>query len=340
MIDFRTLVKAGVHFGHQTSRWMPKMQPYIWGVKNKVHLLDVSKTAHQLERAAQFLKGVATEGKQILWVGTKKPSRAIIQAVATKLDMPFVNHRWIGGTLSNFTQVKKSVTRLLHYEDVLEKSEKYPHYTKKELNEIQKNVDRLKGIVGGIRNLSWPLGAIVLVDVKKEHSALREAVTVDVPIIGLVDTNSDPSLVDYVIPANDDAPRSIKVLIDYLEKAVEAGKQAAKSAKAEKEVAKATKSEAGVEAVATEKIIIEDKPAPVKQSADVKTVADETAKKEKVTTTEATDKKEAKAEPKKKATAATKAEESVGAKVEKKTPAKKSTTTRKKTTTAKQQKAE
>lgn len=228
MIDFRKLVKAGVHFGHQTSRWVPKMEPYIWGVKNKVHLIDVSKTAHQLERSAQFLKGVAASGKQILWVGTKKSARDIIQSTATQVDMPFVNHRWVGGTLSNFGQVKKSVTRLLHFEDVLEKSEKYPHYTKKELSEIQKNVERLKSIVGGIRKLNWPIGAIVLVDVNKEHSALREAVSVGVPVVALVDTNADPSNVDYVIPGNDDAPRAIKVILDYLAAAVEEGKKSVK----------------------------------------------------------------------------------------------------------------
>lgn len=223
MIDFKKLVKAGVHFGHQASRWMPKMDPYIWGVRNKVHLIDVSKTAHQLEKAAQFLQEVAAEGKQILWVGTKKPARAIIKNIATKLDMPYVDYRWVGGTLSNFSQVKKSVTVLLHYEDVLEKSEKYPHYTKKELNAIRKKVDRLQSIVGGIKKLTWPIGAIVIVDVNKEQSALKEAVKMSVPVVAMVDTNSDPSLVDYVIPANDDAPRSIQVIAEYLEEAVEKG---------------------------------------------------------------------------------------------------------------------
>src|SRR5579872_5859041 len=258
MIDFRKLVKAGVHFGHQTSRWMPKMEPYIWGVKNKVHLIDVSKTAHQLERSAQFLKGVAGSGKQILWVGTKKSARDIVQSVATQLDMPFVNHRWVGGTLSNFGQVKKSVTRLLHFEDVLEKSEKYPHYTKKELSEVQKNVDRLKGIVGGIRKLNWPVGAIVLVDVNKEHSALREAVSVGVPVVALVDTNADPSLVDYVIPANDDAPRSIKVILDYLAAAVEEGKKAGVKKDSKSDVAKDKKEAAAPVEVAAEGLAFEE----------------------------------------------------------------------------------
>ncbi len=234
MIDFRKLVKAGVHFGHQTSRWIPKMDPYIWGVKSNVHLIDVSKTAHQLEKAARFLQEVSSEGKQILWVGTKKPARDIVKTIAMKLNMPYVNHRWVGGTLSNFAQVKKSITRLLHYEDVLEKSEKYPHYTKKELSKIKKNVDRLQNVIGGIRKLAWPIGAIVLVDVNKENSALKEAVNVGVPIVALVDTNSDPSLVDYVIPANDDAPNSISILLEYLQEAVEKGRQATVAKKTEK----------------------------------------------------------------------------------------------------------
>lgn len=234
MIDFKELVKAGVHFGHQTSRWLPKMAPYIWGSRNNIHLIDVSKTAQHLERAAQFLQEVAAGGKQVLWVGTKKPARAVVQEVATKLDMPYVNHRWIGGTLSNFAQVKKSVTRLLHYEDVLEKAEKYPHYTKKELSKVKKNVERMKNVIGGIKKLTWPVGAIVLVDVNKEQSALQEAVKVGLPVVALVDTNADPSLVDYVIPANDDAPHSIAILLEYLGAAAEKGKQAALSKKTEK----------------------------------------------------------------------------------------------------------
>src|ERR1700730_1550300 len=193
MIDFRELVKAGVHFGHQASRWVPKMSPYIWGVKNKVHLIDVSKTAYQLEKAARFLEEVAAEGKQILWVGTKKAARLVIQEIAMKLQQPYVSHRWVGGTLSNFSQVKKSVTRLLHFEDVLIKSEKYPHYTKKELNEVKKNVDRLTTIVGGIRTLSSLPAVIVVVDVNKEQSAVNEAVKMGIPVVALVDTNADPS---------------------------------------------------------------------------------------------------------------------------------------------------
>ncbi len=228
MIDFRSLVQAGVHFGHQTTRWCPKMAPYIWGIKNNVHLIDVSKTAIQMERAAQFLHDTAAEGKQILWVGTKKAARDIITQAGTQLQQPFVFHRWIGGTLSNNPQVKKSVTKLLHYEDVVSKSGNFPHYTKKEYNTFQKMIERLKKNVGGIRNLNWPLGAIVLVDVSKEHSALKEAAIMGIPVVALVDTNCDPSFVDYVIPGNDDAPKAIKVVVDYLAESVAKGLEVAK----------------------------------------------------------------------------------------------------------------
>lgn len=235
-IDFGELVKAGVHFGHQTSRWCPKMAPYIWGYKNNVHLIDVSKTAFQLEQAARFLEGIAAEGKSILWVGTKKPAQAIVQTLATQLGMPFVNHRWVGGTLSNRPQVRKSVTKLLHFEDVLAKTEQFPLYTKKEFNTITKAAVRLEKNVGGIRNLHWPLGALVVVDVTKERSAIKEAASVGVPVVALVDTNGDPSMVNYVIPGNDDAPRAIKVVLDFLAQAVEKGKEAAKAQGKEKTV--------------------------------------------------------------------------------------------------------
>ena len=140
---FESLIKSGIHWGHQKSRRNPKMDPYIWGTKNSVSLIDVSKTAHQLEKAAKFLESIAAEGKQILWVGTKKPAQDVVHAAATSLKMPYVTHRWIGGSLSNYSQVTKSRTKLMHFEDVLAKAEKYPHYTKKELNVIQKSVERL-----------------------------------------------------------------------------------------------------------------------------------------------------------------------------------------------------
>jgi small subunit ribosomal protein S2 len=267
MIDFRELIKVGSHFGHQTARWCPKMAPYIWGHKNKVHLIDVSKTAFQLEKSAKFLEGVAAEGKTILWVGTKKPAQNAVSQVAASVDMPYVNHRWIGGTLSNYSQVKKSVTNMLHLEDVLARAEKSTHYTKKELNVFSKKAERLRKSVGGIQNLVWPIAAIVIVDVKKEQSALQEASCLGIPVVGIVDTNGDPSLVDYVIPANDDSPRSIQLLLDYLGKAVSVGKAAAEKVKAAEKAEKAAiaeKKAAEAKASAPKKAPAKDAAAPKK----------------------------------------------------------------------------
>lgn len=234
MIDFKLLAKVGAQYGHQTSRWSPKMAPYIWGQRNGVHLIDVSKTAQQLEKAAKFLETIASEGKQILWVGTKKSAQNAVTEIGTTMKMPYVVHRWVGGTATNNGQVRKSVTRLLHFEDVVAKSEQFP-YTKKELGVFQKNIDRLEKNIGGIRTLRWPIGAIVLVDVRKEGTALKEAASMGIPVVALVDTNGDPSLVDYVIPANDDSPKVIKVILDYLAQAAQKGAEAAAQHKIKQE---------------------------------------------------------------------------------------------------------
>jgi small subunit ribosomal protein S2 len=293
MIDFRELVRLGAHFGHIKRRLHPKMNRYIWGVKNNVHLFDVSKTARLIDSAAKFLESVAAQQKTILWVGTKKPARDAIFEVAQKLNMPYVNHRWIGGTLSNFSQVRKSVTKLLHYEDILAKAAENPYYTKKELNSFSKMVDRLKKNIGGIINLTWPIGAIVLVDVIKEGAALREAVTVGVPIVALVDTNSDPSLVNHVIPINDDSARVIKLVIDYLGDAVVKGQkiaqQEAKKKKEEQEAkrpklkaegaAKPTEEKKAAKKTTTKKTAA--KPAAKKSAAPQKTAVKKEVVKEK-----------------------------------------------------------
>lgn len=222
MIDLKILVKNGVHFGHQTSKWSPQMAQYIWGQKNQIHLIDVSKTASQLEKAAKFLENVAAEGKTILWVGTKKAAQAAIAKASALSNSPFVIHRWVGGTFTNPRQVNKSVKNLLYLEEILAKADQYS-YTKKELNLFQKRLERLNKSVGGIRKLLWPIGAVVVVDVKKEHVAIKEAFSTNIPVVALVDTNSNPVGIDYVIPANDDAPRSINVLIEYLAEAASKG---------------------------------------------------------------------------------------------------------------------
>ena len=226
MIDFRVLVKAGVHFGHQSSRWCPRMAPYIWGEKGGVHLINVAKTAVHLERAAKFLEDTVAEGKTVMWLGTKKPAQSIMAEAGKLVGMPSVTHRWIGGTLTNNSQVRKSVTKYLHLKDVIAKADR-ARYTKKEFSVFQKMVSRLEKNIGGIVTMAWPIGAIVAVDVRKEASAIKEAAMLGIPVIALVDTNCDPLGIDYVIPANDDSPKAIKVVIEYLQEAALRGKKIA-----------------------------------------------------------------------------------------------------------------
>jgi small subunit ribosomal protein S2 len=232
-IHLKRLVEAGVHFGHQRHRWFPLMKPYIWGHRNGVHLIDISKTAQALEQASKFLQEVVAENKQVLFVGTKKVASKPVAAIASDLAMPYVDYRWVGGMLTNYSQVKKSVTKLMHFEDVLTKSED-SNYTKKELNHFHKVNERLNKSVGGIRKLQWPVGAVIIIDPKKEATALREAVQSGIPVVALVDTNCDPSLVDFVIPGNDDSAKSITVILEILADAVKAGKELAAKAKLDK----------------------------------------------------------------------------------------------------------
>ena len=223
MIELKELLQAGVHFGHKTSRWSPKMRPFIWGAKNKVHLIDIAKTAFLLERAGRFVKSIASTGKDILLVGTKKAAQGPIKNIVAKRKLPFVTNRWIGGTLTNYDQVKKAITRLLHLRDVIEKP--LEHYKKKELSMIQKEVDRLEKNVGGIIDLKFPPGVIITVDAKKEHSAIKEAVNAVVPIVSIVDTNTNPDNINFVIPANDDSPRSITFILEYLATMIDEGRK-------------------------------------------------------------------------------------------------------------------
>ncbi len=222
MIEFRDLIQAGLHFGHQKSRWCPKMAPYIWGHRNGIHLIDVSKIAYNLEKSAAFLESVAARGETILWVGTKKSAKSMIESLGQNLNMPYVNHRWVGGTITNFYQVKKAVTKYLHLEDVVKKSNE-SLYTKKECVTFQKAADRLKRTIGGLIDLKMPVGAIVLIDVKKEATALQEANSAGVPVVALVDSNANPTGVDFVIPGNDDSPKAIKLVLDYLAAATARG---------------------------------------------------------------------------------------------------------------------
>jgi small subunit ribosomal protein S2 len=233
MIDFKQLIDVGLHFGHQKSRWCPKMESYIWGHRGGVHLIDISKTAYALQKTATFLEAVVARGETVLWVGTKKPAKEMIATVGQATKMPYVDYRWVGGTITNYHQVKKAVTKLLHFEDVIAKSSKENSpYTKKEVVRFQKLAERLARSVGGLKALTQNIGAIVLIDVRKEQTALLESVASGVPVVALVDTNSDPSGVQFVIPGNDDSAKGIAFVLNYLQDAVLKG--AAKKAEVSK----------------------------------------------------------------------------------------------------------
>ena len=305
MIDLKELIKAGVYFGHRTSVWSPKMKPYIWGKRGDIYLIDVSKTAQQLEKAAKFLEGVSSEGKSILWIGTKKAAGSVVKEVADGLGASSVTHRWIGGTITNRDEVKKSVSKFLHYTDIVEKSGKH-HYTKKEINTIGKAADRLKKNIGGIVDLKLPIGAVVIVDPMKEQSAFREALLEKIPVVALVDTNCDPSLIDFVIPCNDDSPRSIKIILEFLAAAVEKGKEKKSAAKEE------AKKTAPVKKESSEKA--EKKAEPKKVE---KVATKEETKKSAPVKKESSEKAEKKAEPKKVEKVATKEETKKSAPVKK-----------------------
>jgi len=223
MIDLKEMLKAGIHFGHKTSRWSPAMSPYIWGARNKIHLIDVSKTAFLLERTGKYLKELAKDGGTFLWIGTKKPAQKAILKVATELKMPYVVHRWVGGTLSNYEQIKKAITKLLYLKDVVSKPNK--QYKKKEISMLQKEVARLEKNIGGILDLTYPPAALILVDAKKEHSAIHEALTLKIPTVAIVDTNTNPEGINFVIPANDDSPRSIEFILEYLASNISEGQK-------------------------------------------------------------------------------------------------------------------
>lgn len=221
MISFKELVEAGVHFGHHTSRWHPKMRPYLWGQRNKVHLINVAKTAFLLDRAEKFLTDAAATGRPVLWVGTKRPAQQPILAAGTALSMPYVTHRWIGGTLSNFEQVRKAVTRLMHLRDVKDKT--MERYSKKEQSMFMKELDRLEKSFGGLTELTELPAALVVVDAKREHAAIKEALVMNIPIISVVDTNTNPTGITYIIPSNDDSPKAITLLVSRLQAAAAVG---------------------------------------------------------------------------------------------------------------------
>jgi len=207
------LLEAGVHFGHKTSKWHPKMKPYIFTSRNNVHLLDLGKTLAKLGEALVFLKSVAQKGGTILFVGTKPAAKKIVKETAEALNMPYVSERWLGGTLTNF----KTISKRLDYFRKLEEEQKtggWDKYVKKERTKLEKKLKKLQAQLAGIKNLMKIPEAIFVADIKAENLAVREARRVKIPVAAICDTANDPTLIDYSIPANDDATSSIKIILE------------------------------------------------------------------------------------------------------------------------------
>ncbi len=234
----KSLLEAGVHFGHETKRWNPKMKKFIFGEKNGIYIIDLSKTVDAIIKACDFLKGVAASGGYILFVGTKKQAQDIIKEEASKSGMFYVNQRWLGGMLTNFQTIKKSIKRLLEIERLKEDGT-LAKLSKKEAAKLNKEAFKLNKNLEGVRTMDKLPKAMFVIDAKKEEIAVKEAKILGIPVVGVVDTNSDPDLITYVIPANDDAIRSIKLLAAIIADAVMEGRSAFKfgeaKAKAEAE---------------------------------------------------------------------------------------------------------
>jgi len=223
-IELKDLLDAGCHFGHQTQRWNPKMANYLYGERDGVHIFDLAKTKENLEKAIEFAKKIASEGGKIIFVGTKRQAQAIIKQEAQKAGMPFVNERWLGGIITNWETIKKSLGKLKDLKAKKESGE-LKKYTKKENILIEREIDRLERFFGGLVGAEDLPAAIFIVDVKKEKTALREAKRKKIPVIAIVDSNCDPDGVDWVIPANDDAVGSIKLIVEMISQAVREGKE-------------------------------------------------------------------------------------------------------------------
>lgn len=230
------MLKAGMHFGHQTSHWHPKMAPYIFGSRAGIHLMDLDKTQALLPIALDFMKGVVARGGRVLFVGTKKQAQAPVQAAAEACNMPYVTGRWLGGTITNFPQIKRSIKELKDLKDQREKGE-LRKYTKKEQVLIARKIEEMSAKLGGISGLEQVPEAVLVFDVRNEKTAVEEASTTGVKVVALCDSNVNPAPVDYIIPGNDDAVKSIEMLAKLASEAIIEGLAEAATAAAERKAA-------------------------------------------------------------------------------------------------------
>ena len=224
VISMKQLLEAGVHFGHQTRRWNPKMAKYIFTERNGIYIIDLQKTVKKVDEAYAFLRDVAAEGKSILFVGTKKQAQEAIKEEAVRANMFYVNERWLGGMMTNFQTIQKRVSRLKELE-AMEADGTFEVLTKKEVQGLRHEMEKLEKYLGGIKEMNKLPGALFVVDPRKERIAVAEARKLNIPIVAIVDTNCDPDEVDYVIPGNDDAIRAVKLLTGRMADAIMEGRQ-------------------------------------------------------------------------------------------------------------------
>jgi len=231
-VDLTQLIEAGAHFGHLTRRWNPKMKPYIFMEKNGIHIIDLKKSQTLLQESAESLAQMVSSGKKVLFVGTKKQAKGVIESEARRSDSNWVSERWLGGMLTNFSTIRKSIKRLNNIEKQ-ETDGTFDKITKKERLFLTREKDKLKKVLEGVETMSRLPGAMFVVDIKKESIAIKEAKRLNIPVFAIVDTNCDPDPVDYIVPANDDAVKTIELIVKYMADAVVEGENKAKELKAE-----------------------------------------------------------------------------------------------------------
>ena len=229
VITMKQLLEAGVHFGHQTRRWNPKMDPYIYMERNGIYIIDLQQTVKMFEQAYNFVKSVSAEGKGLLFVGTKKQAQETIKDEALRSNMYYVNQRWLGGLLTNFKTIRKRVKRLKELAQ-MENDDSFAGLTKKEVAALRNEREKLERFLGGIQDMDKLPGAIFVVDPRKEKIAIAEARKLNIPVVAIVDTNCDPDEVDYIIPGNDDAIRAVKLMSSKIADAVIEGRQGEQTA--------------------------------------------------------------------------------------------------------------
>lgn len=214
-VNMKQLLEAGVHFGHQKSHWNPKMQSYIFGARNGIHIIDLQQTVGLFKKAYEYVRSVASEGGDILFIGTKKQAQGIIEEEAIRCGMPYINTRWLGGTLTNFNTIRSRVDYLMELTQ-LEENGEMKLLPKKEAKDLRREKAKLQNILGGIVNMKRPPDAVFIVDTRKESIAVKESRNLDIPIVAVVDTNCDPATADLIIPSNDDAIRAIKLFTEKI----------------------------------------------------------------------------------------------------------------------------